>query len=372
MAETKPFKEYFGLELAERLGAELRAADPEFDRDAFVAQVAAQVESLELKDRVALIAAALHDHLPPDYPQALARLLTLLGPELPDESGMFELGYHLMPVAQFVEQYGLDDFEQSMAALYEITKRHTAEFAIRPFLERHPTQTLDTLSLWAGDPNPHVRRLVSEGTRPRLPWAGRLSAFIVDPGPVLSLLERLKTDPSAYVRKSVANNLNDISKDNPDVVLATLRDWNARPSADIRWITSHALRTLVKQGNSEALALLGFEPPRVRLAQLNVTPETVRIGEAARFTFALHSDSEQPQKLLVDYLLHFASANGKPRAKVFKLKQLTLPAGQHVDLEKTHSFKQVTVRRYYPGRHRVEIQINGHIAGGTDFMVVGD
>lgn len=369
MSEAQKFKYYYGVQLAQELATRIQAAYPAFDAQAFVAQVAARVDDLELKARVALIAAALHTHLPPDYPEALSILCATLGPELSSEQGMFQDGYHLMPIAHFVETYGLDFFEQSLAALHEITRRFSSEFAIRPFLVRYPQRTLDILQQWAHDPNPHVRRLVSEGTRPRLPWAARLQAFIADPTPVLHLLEALKSDPSPYVRKSVANNLNDILKDHPARVLALLRGWNTSASTETRWIIRHALRNLIKQGHPDALSLLALTTPRVRLEQLVLEPQTIQTGDTLHISLTLCSTASDEQNLVVDYLIHFVKANGTTRHRVFKLRNVSLQAGERLTLQKRHSFKPITTRRYYAGHHRLEIQVNGALLGGTDFIL---
>jgi 3-methyladenine DNA glycosylase AlkC len=368
--ESQPFKYYYGAELARELGERICAVYPAFPAEAFVERVAAQVDELELKARVAVIAEGLRDGLPDDYGAALDILLAILGPELPAEAGMFNHGYYLMPVAYFVERYGLDHFERSTAALREITRRHTAEYAIRPFLERYQTQTLALLHHWTEDKSPHVRRLVSEGSRPRLPWATRLQAFIADPRPILDLLERLKDDPSLYVRKSVANSLNDIAKDHPDLVVATLQGWQAGASAERRWIIRHALRTLIKQGHPAALSLLAYEQPAVIVRELSVTPGRVRIGDTIDIAFAIQSAGTEPQQLVVDYVIRFVKANSGTSAKVFKLRTLTLNPGEQIRLQKRHSLRPITTRRYYPGQHRVEVQINGVILGGADFDLV--
>lgn len=252
MSDYQPLKYYFDKMLAEELGARIVEVYPQFALAEFVGQVAAQVEALELKERVTVIAVALRDHLPSAYPAALTILCQILGPENEGETGIFSEGYQLMPVAHFVELYGLEHFTESLVALYEITKRHTAESALRSFLVREQARTLSVLQQWVADENPHVRRLVSEGTRPRLPWAARLVAFRADPRPTLSLLEALKNDPSAYVRKSVANHLNDILKDNLDLALETLTRWNQDATAETKWIIRHALRNLIKQDFSPA------------------------------------------------------------------------------------------------------------------------
>jgi 3-methyladenine DNA glycosylase AlkC len=367
MSESQPFKYYYGAELAQQLAGRIQTVYPSFDAGAFVARIAGQVESLELKARVSVIAAALREYLPPAYPEALDILRSMLGPELTDEQGMFNEGYHLMPVAHFVEIYGIEDFDASLPMLYEITKRFSSEFAIRPFLVRYPARTLDLLHQWAHDANPHVRRLVSEGTRTRLPWATRLRIFIDDPAPVLALLEHLRDDPSAYVRKSVANNLNDLMKDHRDLVLALLTRWHADASPERMGIIRHALRNLVKQGDPEALRLLAVDAPRVTLARLDLSHAGIRLGETLTLTLELHSDSPADQEIIVDYAIHFVKANGKTQPKVFKLRTLTLPARDTLTLRKQHALKPVTTRRYYAGRHRLDVQVNGVVLGGADF-----
>ena len=368
--ESTALKHYFGLELAHHLANIIQPVYPAFQPDSFIAQVAQDVDTLELKDRVALIATALHDHLPPHYLESLPIILKTLGPEMSEDDGMFVSGFQLMPIAYFVECYGLDNFDESISALYEITKRFTAEFAIRPFIMRYPERTLKILREWATDDNHHVRRLVSEGMRPRLPWASQLPAFIADPKPVLDMLELLKNDESQYVQKSVANNLNDITKDHPDLVLERLTRWNQNASDNTRWIIRHALRTLIKNGDPDALALLGYYEPQVTLENLQLSPETMNLGETLSLSFSLKSTSDEPQDLIIDYLIHFVRAKGKTNAKVFKLKTVTLDSDDTLDIQKNHPIKPVTVRRYYSGTHRVEIQVNGKIVGGGQFDLI--
>lgn len=365
----EPFKNYYGVELAKRLGGEIQAVYPAFDRPAFVAQIARQIEPLALKARVAVMSAALHDFLPPDYPAALEVLRQIMGPELASEHGMFDQGYHLMPIAHFVEVYGLNHYDESIAAIYEITKRFSGEFTIRPYLTQHQERTLDILRHWVADDNPHVRRLVSEGTRTRLPWASRLDVFIENPLPVLDLLAHLKADPSAYVRKSVANNLNDITKDHEALVLARVRDWYASGNEHTRWIIKHALRNLIKQGHPEALNLLGYGNPQVTLYDLTVTPQTIHLGDSVTLAFSLRSEASQPQQLIIDYVVHHVKANGQTSPKVFKLTTKTLAPGEPLLIQKTHAVKPITTRRYYPGEHRVEIQVNGQIVGAARFTL---
>jgi 3-methyladenine DNA glycosylase AlkC len=369
MTDQMKFKDYYDENLAASLGKQIRAVHPDFDTPAFVDFVEQRVSPLELKARVAVIAEGLRAHLPSEYPTALDILLGILGDELTEEEGMFDAGYHLMPVAYFVEVYGLEHPDRSIPALYEITKRFTAEFAIRPYLQRYPEQTLSTLREWATDPNPHARRLVSEGTRTRLPWATQLPQFITDPTPVLELLTLLRDDDSAYVRKSVANNLNDLSKDHPQLVRDTLREWLQAPTDERQWIAKHALRTLIKQGDRDALELLGYSSPKLNQCTFTITPETIQLGDALTLMIELESATNDPQPMIVDYIIHFVRAGGKTNSKVFKLKTTTLKPNKALHIEKTHALKPVTVRRYYPGEHKVELQINGECVATSSFWL---
>jgi 3-methyladenine DNA glycosylase AlkC len=369
MSETQAFKLYYNPELAQAIGEQVQRVYPPFDTAAFVAEIAAEVDGLEFKDRIALFSSALHHQLPSTFPEAWAILELLLGDELVEEEGMFNEGFALWPLAHFIEVYGLDDFDVAMGAMYQITKRHTAEFAIRPFLQRYPERTLAVLHQWVEDESPHVRRLVSEGTRPRLPWAGRLDAFIADPTPTLALLERLKDDPSAFVRKSVANHLNDISKDHPQLVIDTLTRWCEDAGAERLWIIRHALRTLVKKGDPAALALLGFDRPQVSLRDMRIEPDHIRLGASLVFSFTLLSESDEAQNLIIDYVIHFVKASGQTSPKVFKLSTRELSGGESIHIRKKHAIKPITTRRYYPGEHRIEIQVNGQILGGQRFWL---
>ncbi|MFC4402415.1 DNA alkylation repair protein [Gracilibacillus xinjiangensis] len=255
MSEKKALKHYFGDELAHHLSSIITPHFPNFPTDSFVQSVGNQVEPLELKGRVAVISDELRNDLPADYPEALNILLSILGPENETEKGMFTNGYFLMPIAFFVERYGLQHFEISMHALYEITKRHTSEYAIRPYLKCYPDECLTYLNNWLNDPNPHIRRLVSEGTRPRLPWAKRMKAIKGNPANNLALLAPLLKDPSFYVRKSVANHLNDLTKDYRDTTLDWIRRLD-RKEDGIDRVIRHGLRSLVSSGDPEALSLL--------------------------------------------------------------------------------------------------------------------
>ncbi|MBL8960222.1 MAG: DNA alkylation repair protein [Gemmatimonadetes bacterium] len=358
MAEA--LKHHIGPEVVRSLARDLSAAWGPFDGKAFARDALRGLEALELLPRGTHIAGAMRRHLPAAYPEAVRVLVDSLGPPLgeSDLTGMAVFRY--LPYVAFIREYGVDHFEESMAAQHALTQRFTAEWCIRPFIERYPDATLARLREWAIDSNVHVRRLVSEGTRPRLPWAPQLKAFMADPAPTLALLEMLKDDPERYVQRSVANHLNDIAKDHPDRVVAVARDWSRGASEGRAWIVQHALRSLIKRGHRGALTLLGGgAKPAVRVGRATFTPARVRVGQVVRFAFTLTSTSRRTQELIVDYTVHFVKADGSTKPKVFKLAKCTLAPGERVNLSGRVSLAVHTTRKPYPGRHRVDAQVNG-------------
>ena len=358
MAEA--LKHFFDERVVRSIGRDLAHAHPRLNERAFVAEALDGLEDLELTERGRRIARVMRDHLPAAFADAAELLLASLGPELTDTETLGMEPFRYLPHVFFAQEYGLEDFEPAMRLQYELTKRFSAESSIRAYLVRHPEATYERLVAWTADPSPHVRRLVSEGTRPRLPWAPRLRAFQADPAPVLGLLERLKDDPVRYVRRSVGNNLNDIAKDHPDVVVETCRRWLADATPGRSWIVRHGLRSLVKQGHPGALALLGAgERPRVGVERVRITPRRVRIGGRVEFALRLVGTARSEQALVVDYAVHFVKANGTTRPRVFKLRRVRLAPRAAVELSGTVSFAQMTTRRHYAGRHRLELRVNG-------------
>jgi 3-methyladenine DNA glycosylase AlkC len=361
MAEQ--LKHFFSPALVRRLAGELAAAEPAFPTAAFVAQAAAGLDELELLDRGRHIAAALAAHLPADYPAALAVLLRSLGAEhASDEllgAGMAPFFY--LPHTLFVAERGLDHFDLSMAAQVELTKRFSAESSVRPYIARDPERAFAWLERWAVDPNPHVRRLVSEGTRLRLPWAMRVPWLDARPKRVLALLETLRDDPASVVRRSVANNLNDLGKVHPALLVTTCERWlTGDVPAERRALVEHALRSAVKRGDPAALRLLGFGgAAAVAIEDVRIEPAKVAIGGRVAIAFTLASASREPQELLVDYAVHFVKANGRTAPKVFKLTRLALPPGGREALRSTVSLAVHTTRVPRPGTHGVDVIVNG-------------
>lgn len=362
MEEGFLFKDVFNTELVARMGHRIKAVSSEFDEKSFYNNIVPKLTPLSLTERSSLICENLYSHLPREFNKAITILLMSFDdPIETTEMTGFE-GFYFMPIAKYVSIYGLGkgDFEISMNALIEITKRFTSEDAIRPFIHNYPQQTFEYLYRWSADENVHVRRLVSEGTRPRLPWSSVLREFIEDPKPVLRLLEELKEDPELYVRRSVANNLNDIAKDHPQLVVETLKRWKNINNKGTQWIISHASRTLLKQGLPEALDLLGY-PTNVQVSvdNLILNKEECKMGDEIEFSFDLVSKASKEQNLMIDFVVHYMKANGKTAPKVFKLSKKKLPAEGRFSFKKKLSFKAITTRKYYAGLHEIEIQVNG-------------
>lgn len=359
MTEEEPFtlkESLFNEDSVAGFAAAIQGVYPAFNVEAFLDGVFDETwPKRALMDRMRHVTIVLHDGLPADYRQAAALLIEAV-PRLPGG------GFVDMVPCEYAAVYGLDDLATSIRLLEEATKPTSAEFAVRPFIEKYPEPMMAQMLAWAGHEHPGVRRLASEGCRPRLPWGIRLQDLVADPAPILPILEKLKHDPSESVRRSVANNLNDISKDHPDVALDLLRRWNAAEPGDgqVDWITGHALRTLVKAGDARALELLGYPAnPQIAVRDVQVTPQTIAIGEAVTLTYELESTGQTDQKLMVDYVVYLLRANGRQTAKVFKHKKITLEPGQVVLIQKKQSFRPVTTRKYYPGPQAIAPQING-------------
>jgi 3-methyladenine DNA glycosylase AlkC len=369
LAVAEPLKNSFGPDVPARIGAMIGAVHADFPTADFVAHCLDGYDELELTLRARKIAKALARYLPAEPTQAIGILVASLGPKVERQEGMEPFVY--LPHVFFIAEYGLDHVEESLRAQYELTQRFTAEFSIRVFIDRHPEVTLTRLKEWAVDPSPHVRRLASEGTRPRLPWAPRLRRFQEDPRPVIDLLELLKDDPEDYVRRSVANNLNDIAKDHPDLVVDVCRRWLQGASEQRRRLVGHGLRTLIKQGHPGALELLGFgHDSPVTVAKLTVTPEPARIGEKVAIEAIVRNDTADTLPVLVDLKLYFVKANGSAAPKVFKGASFQLSPGEEGRVRKSVSLAQHTTRTHYPGVHRVEVVVNGVTKADITFAVL--
>jgi 3-methyladenine DNA glycosylase AlkC len=350
------------------LTACLRGAEPaqrwpsvERSADAFASQ--------GLAERVVAVKEALLADLPPNYDDAAA----IIRRALRDDAFT---GWMTWPVGEAVAARALDsgrkrDFDDGLRLLAELTGRLTSEFALRSFLDADLDRTLKTVATWTTHRDEHVRRLASEGTRPRLPWARRVPALLERPSATIPILDAMHRDESEYVRRSVANHLNDISRIDPDLAVATARRWLQPGDPTSSRLVKRALRTLVKDANPDALALFGFAAPRdIQVDDLQLSSATVAVGDALGFEAGITNTGAAPFDLAIDYVVNHRKANGSLSPKVFKLTTKRLDPGQRIELARNHSFKRLTTRRYHPGRHSIELQVNGVRYGLAEFDLV--
>jgi 3-methyladenine DNA glycosylase AlkC len=366
---AEALKNRYGPEIPRRIARMIAQVHPAFPQAAFLRDALDGYEALELMPRGRHIARALRKHLPQDVPAALDILLASLDAPRGDGGGPLA-SFLYLPHTVYVAEYALGHFEHAMRAQHALTQRFTAEFSIRPFIDRYPERTLARLREWTRDPSPHVRRLVSEGTRPRLPWAPRLRALQRDPRPALELLELLKDDPELYVRRSVANHLNDIGKDHPALLNTVAKRWLKGASPERAWIVRHALRSAIKRGDPGALAVSGFGArAEVSVRKVAVRPQRVNIGGRVTISFELANRKALPQRVLADLRVHYAKAGGKTSTKVFKLKTVELGSKETLAFTKTLSLADLTTRKHRPGRHRVEVLLNGRAVALGEFLL---
>ena len=356
---AEPLKEMFNRVYFDRLAKELEAVHPPLKRTAFLKAVQHGNEVRELNARMRHAAITLRSHLPIDYRKAV-QVLKDLAPRMPK-------GYTALLYPDFVGLHGLDEPAFSLEALRYFTGFGSSEFAVREFFRRDVQGTLKVMRTWAEDDDEHVRRLASEGSRPRLPWSFRLEAVLNDPKLTTPILERLRADESLYVRKSVANHLNDHSKDHPEYMVGLLRAWGLQ-HPHTAWIAKRAGRTLIKAGYPAALALFAFDTKvKVCVDDLVVSPKRIQLGDRITLTFTVVSEAARNQQLAIDYAIHYRKANGGTFRKVFKLKEVELPAKGALSLSKQQRIVDFTTRRHYPGVHVVELQVNGRVMAQAAF-----
>jgi len=360
--ESVLWKDEVNRDLVLDIGKKIKRAYRGFKVDAFADAVTTEgFENLELKDRLDKISRAFGEFLPSDFPKA-AKIAVKAAPDIK--------GFGNWALTMFVDSHGHDDFELAVDTLAELTKHGTAEFAVRSFINARPAFMIKKMTRWAKDKNEDVRRLAAEGTRPRGVWVAHIDSFRKDPTPVIKLLDILRDDPSLYVRKAVANNLNDISKDHPDVAIATGLRWQKDKSERTDWIIKHGCRTLIKQGHPDVFPLLGFTArPKVEVETFKLSTKRLKIGDKLKLSAVIMSEAKKKQRLAIDLRMHYVKKNGKTSPKVFKWSEKDLPAGKRLDLNISRSFKDVSTRKHHPGTHRAEIVINGISHGELEFDV---
>jgi len=358
-AMAEPFKNLLNETVVRDIGARLQRAAPGFARKRFESLAIDGLTALELKARAMHLCAALEATLPGEFEQAADLLQGAIAGGL--------TGWALWPVGEYVARHGQARPERALALLHALTQNFTAEWAIRPFIVNHPELSFATLQRWSSDASPHVRRLVSEGSRPRLPWGLQLKTLVADPSPTRPLLEALLDDESEYVRRSVANHLNDIAKDHPALVAEWLERHLPDASPERRALLRHASRSLVKRGDRRVLAAWGLGARLRGEATLALAPRRVKLGGAITLAVGLQSSVKRAQSLVVDYTIHHVKANGDTTPKVFKGWTLSLAGGEQRSLRKSHAIKPITTRRYFSGTHRVELLVNGKTVAQASF-----
>jgi len=362
--------ELIGFPTARALAAAIQAAAPQARLTALLAAADA-LGPLSLRERSDLLRDALLTDLPGDYASFAATIRTAQAGTAPFS------GWMIWPVTSAIAVKAVADgtdaaFDDGMAMLAALTPRLTSEFAIRTLLAHDFARAMPIVLGWTTSADANVRRLASEGTRPFLPWAIRVPAILADPTATLPVLHALYRDDDEVVRRSVANHLNDLSRQQPDLVVAATAAWLAAPDANTPQLVRHALRTLIKQGNPQALAQLGFHPAEVDVVGPVLDLASVPFGGTIGFTVGIRNTGTEPTRLAVDYVMHHQKANGTLTGKTFKLTTVTLAPGERVELSRTHSFRAITTRRYHPGAHALEVQVNGVASGRAEFLLLPD
>jgi 3-methyladenine DNA glycosylase AlkC len=355
----EPLKEMFNKAFYESLAKEFKKVYPSFNTQKFVSEVTLNIQTLSLNQRMRNTSVVLKKYLPDDYKKAVDVMKKVIP--------TMQHGYTNLLFPDFVGLYGLHDFNTSLDALNYFTRFGSSEFAIREFLKHDFARTIKVMYEWAKDKNHHVRRLSSEGSRARLPWSFKLDEVIKNPAVTKPILETLKSDDELYVRKSVANHLNDITKENPDYMLGLVKGWD-KSDPKTAWIVKHASRTLIKKGHSGSLSVLDFEKnAKVEVSDLKITKPKIKLGESLNFSFDLWSKKQTDQKLVVDYIIHYRKKKGALSPKVFKLKEINLKSGQKIKIEKKQLMKDFSTRKHEKGEHLLEIQVNGKILQSAKF-----
>lgn len=358
----EPLKEMFNKNFFAHLAEEINKTYPAFETKKFLKDVTSNLEELSLNQRMRKASETMHLYLPSDYKKTVAILR--------DTIPTVQRGYVSLLFPDYVGVYGKKDIKTSLDALKHFTTFGSSEFAIREFLKLDFDRTLSEMKKWAKDKDHHVRRLSSEGSRPRLPWSFKLDEPIKNPYATKEILEALKEDEELYVRKSVANHLNDISKDNSDAMLAIIKNWGTS-NKHTAWIIKHASRSLIKKGNQQVLSVFNFEKnPKVLVSQLILSKKKIKLGEKLKFSFELESNKNKEQNLVIDYAIHYKKLSGELAPKVFKLKEVKLQKNEKLNISKEQLFKDFTTRKHNTGVHKIEVLINGESYGIEQFELL--
>lgn len=377
---AEPFKNMYNEQFFNRFTKDLQLVIKDFDDREFVSQIMDnEWENRELKQRCMHITTILKKFLPADYKKAITKIFELLDyvkNTQPDFSKIddtkFGLTLEYGPVLDnYVEQYGLDDYETSVKAIEKITQFTSCEFSVHPFIIKYPDKMMQQMLVWSKHEHWGVRRLASEGCRPRLPWAIALPNLKENPAPIIPILENLKNDPARFVRLSVANNLNDIAKDNPQTVIDLMKRWQGE-SKEVDWIIKHGSRTLLKQGNPEMMELFGFNSTvkSIHIENFQISILKVKVGNSLEFSFNILNKNNKRTKIRLEYGIYYQKANGTLTKKVHKISEKEYAENSTTQITRKHSFRVVTTRKFHPGLHQVAVIINGNEFEKYDFELI--
>ena len=356
-------KDEYSKAFVEDLATKLSTKASSFNKSSFVTSIVNnEWEGKELKQRIRCITDHINSHLKFPY----KKQINVLSDIAPNYSGLKAFVF-----PDFIEKFGLEDSETSFKAMELFTQLSTAEFAIRPFIEKHQKETLEQMIKWSLHDNHHLRRLASEGSRPRLPWASPLRNLINDPSPNLPILRNLKDDESEYVRKSVANHLNDISKDHSELVLHIANEWHGK-SKERNRIVKHGLRTLLKRGDKRALAIFGLDNSKhINITNLSLSKNSIRIGDFIYFEFDVMNESNQHRDIRLEYRIDYQKANGSTSGKIFQLSEFTLKPEKFRSFKRKQWFRELSTRKHYPGEHRITLILNGDEKTSISLLING-
>jgi DNA alkylation repair enzyme len=376
---AEPFKNMYNEQFFNTFTKDLRLVVNDFDTDKFISQIMDdEWEDKGYKQRIAHITTVFGKFLPADYPEAVSMIIELLDcikDKLPDFSRIDDKNFGLLTLKygaildNYIEQYGIDDYETSIKAIEKITQFTSCEFVTHAFIAKYPDKMMKQMLAWSTHEHWGVRRLASEGCRPRLPWAMSLPRLKKDPTPIIPILENLKNDPSRFVRLSVANNLNDIAKDNPQKVIALVKSWKGE-SKEVDWIIKHGCRTLLKQGNTETMKLFGFDSiENITIQNFQILTRQVKIGETVEFSFDL-SNNDVKTPIRLEYGIYYQKSNGTLAKKIYKISEKEYAENSVTHIIRKHSFRVITTRSFYPGLHQIAIIANGNEFGRLNFELV--
>jgi 3-methyladenine DNA glycosylase AlkC len=360
-------KDIYSEDFYHQLGISLEKTIPGYDHQQFLKLIFSDAfESMELKQRMTHTIDTIAGFLSGDFAEGASQICTLI--DNLKQADTHEQSFEFMFLPEFIETRGIDHFEISIQAFEFITQFTSCEFAVRPFIHRYGQPMLDQMLIWTRHEHAMVRRLASEGSRPRLPWAMAIPSLKQDPAPLVPILEALKQDSSESVRRSVSNNLNDISKDNPEFVISLVKSWQGL-STETDAVIKHACRTLLKQGEPRVMALFGYDSRGIEINDFTLGTANVEFGSSLEFSFAIMNKAEKARKIRIEYAIYHLKKNGDLTRKVFKISERDVEPNSITKIGKKHAIKPITTRKYYAGRHAVAVIINGIESNPIDFKL---